>query len=216
MRRFAVFVAFAAGLFAGELGGFFKSADLEFTRLDLTDGRRLNNVVVKSFNPSAQTLFVVADRTAMTIPLRLIPPAVRPMFQSVRLSGATSPTTAAPAPAPVAIPQSQAESKASNTDTPAAETEPTIGAKEHTEFARRYADDYYRTKHQYGTGAVSAYVNDVVIDECAPMQGWDRQFRSQGHADVSIAGHPTKLTFEVLSKEKDDHSLALVQFSRKS
>jgi len=215
MRQFLLFLSFALTVFAADSFPAAKPGDLEFARLDLIDGRSLRNVVVKSFNPNAQTLFVVADHKAMTISLQLVPPAVRPMFSAVRISAPTAAVSEMPRRKRPAPASTHGDPEPTSTDPAAAQ--PSAGAKEHAEFAQKYADEYYHTKHQFTMGSVSAVVIDVAVDDCSPMQGWERQYRSQGHVNVSYSnGQQGRLTFEVLSKEADDHSLTLVQFIRKS
>ena len=67
---------------------------LSFTRLDLRDGRKLKNVVVKSYDAASETLQIVADDTAMSIRIQLVPP---PFDQKLRSVGPAA-TGAAMAP----------------------------------------------------------------------------------------------------------------------
>lgn len=70
---------------------------LVFARLDLTDGRKLRNVVVKSFDRGTGRLLVIADGKAMTIPLAVVPPPFNQTLQAAPASGSTVSTIGAPA-----------------------------------------------------------------------------------------------------------------------
>jgi len=64
---------------------------LKYTRLDLTDGRTLTNVVIKSYDAATDKLLLVADGKAMLVPENLIPPplAVR-LKASAPAAGSTT------------------------------------------------------------------------------------------------------------------------------
>ena len=47
---------------------------LKFERIDLSDGRVLKNVVIKSYDAKTEKLLLIADGKAMTIPIALVPP----------------------------------------------------------------------------------------------------------------------------------------------
>lgn len=64
-------------------------APLEFSRLDLTDGRRLQDVVVRSYDAASGKLLVIANGTAMSIPLNLVPLPLHPTLKNAPASGAT-------------------------------------------------------------------------------------------------------------------------------
>src|SRR3954466_5433605 len=46
---------------------------LQFPQLALSDGRKLKNVVVKSYDAKSEKLLVIADGKAMTLPVALLP-----------------------------------------------------------------------------------------------------------------------------------------------
>lgn len=77
----------------------------EFSRLDLTDGRKLKNVVVKTYNPADDRLLILADGKAMTIPRTLIPEPFASHLKSVSRSGETVSITGSRAPLATAAQQ---------------------------------------------------------------------------------------------------------------
>ena len=50
---------------------------LKYTRIDLSDGRSLMNVVVKSYDPATDKLLVTADGKAVLFPIKLVPQPFR-------------------------------------------------------------------------------------------------------------------------------------------
>ncbi len=77
---------------------------VEFTRLDLADGRRLKNVVVKTYNASTDTVLVVADGRAMTIPLKLVPATFQAQLKGAPVSGQNMTIIATPKVIPPSAP----------------------------------------------------------------------------------------------------------------
>jgi hypothetical protein len=69
---------------------------LTFTRLDLTDGRKLKNVVVKSYDAKSGKLLIIADGKATTIAIALVPPPFNEQLKSAPRSGETVTTIATP------------------------------------------------------------------------------------------------------------------------
>ena len=73
MRLFALIVVllgFAAQLCAAPV-------PLKYTRIDLSDGRVLLNVEVKSYDPATGKLLVTADGKAVLFPIELLPQPFR-------------------------------------------------------------------------------------------------------------------------------------------
>ncbi|HEX2101284.1 MAG TPA: hypothetical protein VHF69_11495 [Candidatus Synoicihabitans sp.] len=60
---------------------------MSFVRLDLNDGRTLQNVVVKSYDAKSEKVLVVADGKALTVPVALVPPPFDRQLRAVRPSG---------------------------------------------------------------------------------------------------------------------------------
>ena len=96
-----------------------RSADnvpLRFTQIDLTDGRQLKNVVVKSYDARTERLLIVADKTAMTIPIALLPPPFNEKLKAAPATGGSVSTALSlprpPAPPPPSVGASDANAVA--------------------------------------------------------------------------------------------------------
>jgi hypothetical protein len=103
-------------LLAGALRAFAQPADdvpLKFTRLDLTDGRKLKNVTVRSYDAKSEKLLVVADGKAMTIPIALVPAPFNEQLKGAPASGNSVSTIAAPTPRTIATAADQYQLSAS-------------------------------------------------------------------------------------------------------
>jgi hypothetical protein len=90
----AVEVAFTLALTA--LAQTDADVPLKFSRLDLTDGRKLKNVVVRSYDAKTEKLLVVADGKAMTIPISVVPPPFNQQLKGAPASGSSVSTIGAP------------------------------------------------------------------------------------------------------------------------
>lgn len=112
-RFVLLFGALAAMAFAAA------EPQLEFPRLDLTDGRSLKNVVIKTYDPKSDRLLLIADGKAMMIPRLLVPaPFAEPMKQ-VRRSGETANTISQPSSPPTIAPAVEQHQMAQPTPVPA-------------------------------------------------------------------------------------------------
>jgi hypothetical protein len=79
---------------------------LKYTQIDLSDGRSLMNVVVKSYDPSTGRLLVTADGKAVLFPIKLLPQPFREKLKTAApQAGSTNsvvPGEKPPAAAPAA------------------------------------------------------------------------------------------------------------------
>lgn len=86
-----VFGALAAIVFAAE-------PQLEFSRLDLTDGRSLKNVAIKTYDPESDRVLLIADGKAMVIARTLVPPPFAEQLKQARRSAETVSIISTPTP----------------------------------------------------------------------------------------------------------------------
>lgn len=93
----ALRVALALGALAAV--AFAAEPQLEFSRLDLTDGRSLRNVVIKTYDPESDRVLLVADGKAMVIARTLVPAPFAEPLKQARRSGETVSVIATPKPA---------------------------------------------------------------------------------------------------------------------
>ena len=96
----------------------------EFSRLDLTDGRTLRNVVIKTYDAKTDKVLLIADGKATSIPRALIPPPFSDQLKQARASGEFVSTTTRPAPAQAPATVSPPIASAPRTGTPGANGQP--------------------------------------------------------------------------------------------
>jgi hypothetical protein len=77
-------MAWSAALAADDAG-----PPLEFDRLDLKDGRRLKDVMVKTYDAGTGTLLLVAQGKALSVPIALVPPPFDALLKNAPVSGTT-------------------------------------------------------------------------------------------------------------------------------
>src|SRR3954463_1984455 len=80
-------IAFGCAFAAVSLVRADEDVPLHFARLDLTDGRKLKNVVIKSYDAKSEKLLIVASGKAMTVPIRLLPPPYDQKLKSAPPTG---------------------------------------------------------------------------------------------------------------------------------
>ena len=93
-----------AGLLAGlvALAQSSKNVPLKFTQVDLTDGRTLKNVVIRSYDVKSEKLLLVADGKAMTVPVALFPAPFNERLKAAPRSGESVSTITVSSPRPIA------------------------------------------------------------------------------------------------------------------
>ena len=97
---------------------------LRFNQIDLTDGRQLKNVVVKSYDARTERLLIVADKTAMTIPIALLPPPFNEKLKAAPAAGGSVSTALSlpkPPPSSTPVPAEAAATAVAVPTTPAPE-----------------------------------------------------------------------------------------------
>jgi hypothetical protein len=96
-----------------------QNVPLRFTQIDLSDGRQLKNVVVKSYDAKTERLLIVADKTAMTIPIALLPPPFNEKLKAAPATGGSVSTALSLPRAPAPVPPVVGESPATAVAVPA-------------------------------------------------------------------------------------------------
>jgi hypothetical protein len=105
----------ACGVMLAAIPGQMNSAEavpLKFNQIDLTDGRQLKNVVVKSYDARTERLLIVADKTALTIPIALLPPPFNEKLKAAPAAGGSVSTALSLPRPPVASTPAPAEAEA--------------------------------------------------------------------------------------------------------
>ena len=96
-----------------------ETVPLKFNQIDLTDGRQLKNVVVKSYDARTERLLIVADKTAMTIPIALLPPPFNEKLKAAPATGGSVSTALSLPRPPVSSAVAPAEAEATAVAVPA-------------------------------------------------------------------------------------------------
>ncbi len=212
---------------------------LNFVRLDLTDGRSLRNVVVKTYDAKTGKLLLVANGKAMSVPIALVPPPFDAKLKRAPESGsrvsvivepAVSRQPIAPAsaqyglatPPPTSSPVikrvTREEFDIVHGKAPAA---PPINFAPHQRAARSRAETYFRYEHQVGSNSI--LVSDLFLEMGLPVSvpGWDGRCRTEGKAFFGFYDSRGRSfqrgtsNFEVTTEISGEQGMRIVEFRRK-
>jgi hypothetical protein len=215
---------------------------LNFARLDLNDGRKLKNVVVRSYDPKTQRLLIVTDGKAMMIPIASVPPPFNEQLKAAPATGESVNTISAPPP-PLrrgiasaadqyhlerSVPVRQTQVVYVPRPAPAALPAPVdpmlaqVGLGQHQAAARARAEKYFRYEHQMGSNSI--IVQSVGLELTVPVSvpGWTGRFRTEGKAYIEFFDSKGRSfqratsTFEIMTEQKPGEALQVVDFSRKT
>ena len=209
---------------AVHLGAADDETPMRFDRLDLNDGRRLKNVVVKAYDAKAEKLLLIASGKAMFIPIGLIPQPFQDRFKAdAPRSGSTATEVQAPAPVPAPPPAAgPSGAPASNPDPEASEATQQRLLARHKQAALERAKNHYRYEFKVGSDASRVTALDFEVDEPEAVVGWPGRYRTQGKAYLEFfdaKGYSfgrTWSTFEVITEQKPKEALKVIDFARKS
>jgi hypothetical protein len=211
---------------------------LNFARLDLLDGRKLKNVVVKSYDLKSERLLVIADGKAMMIPIASVPPPFNQQLKSAPASGA-SVSTISPAPRPIisAADQYHMEVTARVPQQAPVRVAPPRRAErprsgdpmladatlaQHQAAAHGRAQRYFRYEFQIGSNSISVTSLDFEVGVPAAVPGWTGRYCTNGKAFIEYfdskgrSYQRTTSTFEITTEQKPGEALTVIDFSRKS
>ena len=237
-RLAALGAVIATCLFAGAIAQS-DEVPLKFDRLDLSDGRKLKNVVVKSYDAKSARLLIIADGKAMMIPIASVPSPFREKLKEAPPSGGSVSTsgpaarvlvTAAdqygmtrvvPAPPPRRVNQPYRPSPPARpvpVDSLLAES----SLAEHQTAARARAYRHYRYEYQAGSNSISVTTLDFEFGVPQPVPGWTGRCCTEGKAFLEFYDSKGRSyqratsTFEVVTEQKPNEGLKVVDFSRKT
>ena len=194
---------------------------LQFTRLDLTDGRTLTNVVIKSYDAATDKLLLVADGKAMLVPASLIPPPFAARLKAgVPAAGSTT-NLVTPQPfVPSAVQEKPASAPAAQVDEPSGATVADQQLASHKKAALTRARRYYQYEFKAGSDAISVTALDIETFQPEAITGWLGRYRTKGKAYLefydSRGGSFSRTTssFEVITEEKPGQPIEVVDFTR--
>ena len=200
---------------------------LNYDRIDLRDGRTLENVVIKTYDARTGRLLLLADGKAMIIPISLLPPPYNEALKKAPPSGGTSSSTSAPAQphSPQARSREQFERDAAESKPEAAsqaEREQDKIRSAHQEKAQERATNFYQIEYQPGSNNITVTVLSFESSRPQVVEGWPNRFRTEGKAyleyynSVAHTYDRSTSTYEVLTEQKPGDELKVIQFLRKS
>ena len=192
---------------------------LRFDRIDLLDGRTLKNVVVKSYDATSDKLLLVADGTALLVPVNLIPaPFAAHLKTGAPPAGGSTAVVATRVVAPAA-PQLPMPAAPIGEMNRGLERERLIAR--HKQAAEARALRYYRYEFQAGSSAIHVTAVDLETDPPEPVDGWTGRYRTQGTVRLEFydsKGNSFSRSggaFEVLTEQKPGEALQVVNFTPK-
>lgn len=200
---------------------------LKFSRLDLRDGRTLENVVVKTYDARTEKLLLIASGKALTIPIALVPPPFDEKLKKAPPSGDTSSVTSGSRPPSQMRKTSRDEYETaireSRNDVPVrVEKQNEEVWRAHAEKALERASNFFQLEYQPGSNSITVTVLRFENSRPQPVAGWPNRFRTEGKAyleyynSVSRVYDRSSSTFEVLTEQKPGEEIKVVQFERKS
>lgn len=195
-----------------------------FARIDLTDGRSLKDVTVRSYDPASGKVLLMAGRTAMSIPLALIPaPFDTQVKEAVPVAGSNLTTvshrpTAAPSARaePVRVVPVQIMAPSTSGERPDASS----SLARHRDAASKRAERFFTYEFQAGSSSLSVYDCDIETEEIEAVAGWDGRYRTKGRAYLQFydsrgrSFSRTTSRFEVLTEQKAGKDVTVVDFTR--
>lgn len=213
MKRLLLLLALTNLAFGEELS-------LQFSRIDLSDGRTLKNVAIKTFDPSTNRVLLVADGKASMVPLSAFPAPVDKQISSTAPRSGSSTMVAPVPPAPKAPPAPQYVPTPSTDNADAAKLQREV--YKHAETARAKANRYFRYQYNVGSGAVRVRSVDIDATDPEPISGWSGRFRTQGRANIEFfdsrgwSYSRATATYEVLTETKADGQVIASDLTVKS
>ncbi len=211
---------------------------LQFSRLDLRDGRKLKDVVVKSYDAKSEKLLLVASGKAMTVPIALLPAPLNEQLKAAApRSGESVSTTTRPPMATAAdqygssnaivipTPAPPVGPRAPSAPSPAPAPDPALvpaRLAQHQAVARAHAQRYFRYEYQIGSNSISVTALDLDLSTPKPVPGWDGRYETQGKAFLEFydskggSFQRATSTFEITTGERPGEDLKVIEFRRKS
>jgi len=221
LRRCGLWIGFCLLLAAAQAA----DVPLRFDRIDLLDGRTLKQVEIKSYDAATGKLLLVADGSALVVPVDLIPApfaarlkAAAPAAGSSTAIVATRTVTPVPAPGPAVQVVPMPAAPIGGRD-PTADTERLLAR--HKQAAEARALRFYRYEFPAGSSAITVTAVDLETGQPEPVEGWSGRYRTKGTARLefydSKGGSFSRSggAFEVLTEQKPGEALKVVAFTPK-
>ncbi len=213
LRAVCVLVALPGAASAAELSP-------AFVRIDLTDGRTLRDVTVKSYDPATGKVLLLAGRTAMSVPLALIPSPFDAQVKAAVPVAGSNLTTVTVRPAPVvAAPPAPRVVRLASPSAPSVAVDDGARAR-HRAAAVKRAERFFTYEFQAGSSAISVYDRDIEVEETEAIEGWPGRYRTKGRAYLQFydsrgrSFSRTNSRFEVITEQKPGREVAAVDFTR--
>lgn len=204
-------------------------------RVRLLDGRTLTNAVVRSYDPEASKVLVVANGNVVLIPISLLPP---PFPEKIKAASARAADLVQTTPAPASVAPAAPDPRVTTTSSPTPIVQPSPAPqvpapvapvaspaderRAHRDVARTHVLRYYKYEFRTGSNAISVTDSDVAIDETEPVPGWLNRFRTTGKVYLeiyeSVGGGSFRRSshrFEILTEQKPGEEIKVVDFTRK-
>lgn len=202
---------------------------LSFTRLELTDGRKLRNVVVKSYDAKSEKLLVITEGKAMAIPIALLPPPFNEKLKDAPASGGSVSTlTTPPRAMATAADQYVMERPVQIRHVPVMPRPPRSAPlpvedsgqvfAQHQIAARTWATRHYTFERPVGSNSVRITRLEVQLESTKAVPGWGGRFETQGKVFLeyfdSKGGSFQRTTsdFEVVTEQKPGESVQVATF----
>jgi hypothetical protein len=194
-----------------------ETTSLSYVRIDLLDGRTLQDVLVKSYDASSGKLLVVTNGRAQLIPIRLLPPPIAARLKAVAPEGGSTTAVVTQTTMPP-----EKEDSAVSKSIPEIAPVPAIAALDpsspaeiekllnlHQKVAEKWVTNYYQFEFHAGSSSISVTVLNFDLDDPKPIDGWTGRYRTEGKAFLEYydskgrSFQRTTSCFEVITEQKN-------------
>jgi|GEM_PF-3340112 len=207
---------------------------LVFERIDLSDGRSLKEVTIKTYDATSGRVLLIANGKASMVPLNVFPaPLDKQIAATAPRAGSTTMTMAQRTPPPAAapttgqttspVPVPTSPPRIDRTYSDAAEVaRAEAEVRQHAQAARNKADRYFRYEYRLGSNAVRIRSLDLDLGATEAVSGWSGRYRTTGKAYIEYfdsAGWSysrTNSVFEVVTEQKPNGQIEAVDFTLRS
>lgn len=205
---------------------------LDFTRLDLLDGRKLQNASIKSYDAKNDQAIIVSEKKVLSVPVSLIPPpfatqvrALPPRpYSDVRPSAPANPAQTAEPAAPARVERKRPSPAPSpspiDPEREARKLQETLAA--HKEVAMARLEKYYRYEYMVGPISVKVTALDFEVSRPRAVPGWEGRYEMQGKAYLEYfdsrggSFQRTTSAFEIVTEERPGDEIKVVDLTKKS
>jgi hypothetical protein len=217
--RFVRTILLASILTARSVAAADAPVPMAYEQLDLTDGRKLKKVTVKSYDAQAEKFVVIADGKLMSVPLALVPEPLGSKLKAAApaagASTSSTPVRKVHVPVVVSGPDNIPKIYRPTANTPEEET------KVHKSIALRQVALHYTYQYPLAPGTSKVTPGNFQLEEPRPVKGWIGRYSTRGSVTLEffdssgLKSGSIISRFEVVTEKDGGPSARIIDFSVK-